>query len=153
MLRRLIVASTSGRRADVVNLDAARATGLETPARAPTETPYLRHGLAVTAVCLLTFGVPWCRENFGYIDPLAGNRGCAAAPSEDSVWAFHNRPRRPRDLVDLRKWIMKSRALVAGPGGEQPHSVLGTERWSRVSPARRAGRPVRRHPRGCSTLH
>jgi len=80
--------------------------GLETPEWSPAETPYLRHGLAVTALCLLTWGVPWCRQNFGYFD-LAGNRGCAAAPSEVSVWAFHNRSRRPKDLVDLRKWISR----------------------------------------------
>jgi ankyrin repeat protein len=80
--------------------------GLETPEWSPAETPYLRHGLAVTALCLLTWGVPWCRQNFGYFD-LAGNRGCAAAPSEVSVWALHNRSRRPKDLVDLRKWISR----------------------------------------------
>jgi ankyrin repeat protein len=51
--------------------------------------------------------VPWCRQNFGDLDPLAGNRRCAAAPSEVSVWAFHNRSRRPKDSVDLRKWISR----------------------------------------------
>lgn len=80
--------------------------GLETPAPAPTETPSLRYGLAVTALCLLTWGVPWCRQSFGYFD-LAGNRGCAAAPSEVEVWAFHNRSRRPQDSVDFRKWISR----------------------------------------------
>jgi ankyrin repeat protein len=51
--------------------------------------------------------VPWCQQNFGYLVPLAGIRGCAAAPSEVSVWAFHNRSRRPKDSVDLRKWISR----------------------------------------------
>lgn len=81
--------------------------GLETPAPAPTETPYLRYGLAVTALCLLTFGPQWCRQNFGYFDPQSGSRHCAPAPPEVSVWAFHHRPRRPKDSVDLRKWISR----------------------------------------------
>ena len=97
--------------------------GLETPSRAPAEVPYLRYGLAVTALCLLTFGVPWCRQNFGYFD-LAGNRGCAAAPSEVSVWAFRNRSRRPKDLVDLRKWISRHPGRINGHYGASCRTPL-----------------------------
>jgi hypothetical protein len=38
-------------------------------------------------------------------------------------------------------------APKAGPDAGQPHVVLGAMRLSRESPARHAGRPVRRHPR------
>src|SRR5262245_51083332 len=81
--------------------------GLETPATVSTEIPHLRFGLTVAALWLLTYGVPWCRQNFPDLDPRTVTRRCAAAPSEVSVWASPSRSRRRTDSGDLRKWISR----------------------------------------------
>jgi ankyrin repeat protein len=77
--------------------------GLETPTSVPDARLLALAGFSL----LVVIGVPWCQQNFGYIDLDTGNRGCGAAQSEIRVWAFEYYTRRPEDVVILQQWIAR----------------------------------------------
>jgi ankyrin repeat protein len=78
--------------------------GLETPAKVPVaKSPFL-----AVAFCLaVIFGVPWCRNTFGYVDMYTGNRGCPVIPSEVRSWSVVGDMREPGEAANLQKWIAR----------------------------------------------
>lgn len=56
---------------------------------------------------VVVIGVPWCQENIGSFDLMAGRRSCGAAPSEIRVWASEHNSRRAEDIDNLQKWIAR----------------------------------------------
>jgi hypothetical protein len=77
--------------------------GLDTPKRVPGGR---RLGFLAVGGLVVVIGVPWCQQNFGYIDLQSGYRGCGAAPSEVRA-AFTEYTRRPEDAVHLQQWIAR----------------------------------------------
>ena len=74
----------------------------------PTRVPRAKGPFVAAVFCLaIVFGVPWCQDNFGYIDLDTGNRGCPVIPSEVRSWSVVGDMREPGEAANLQKWIAR----------------------------------------------
>jgi Ankyrin repeats (many copies) len=78
--------------------------GLETPKTVPgAKGPWI-----AAAFCLVViFGVPWCRNTFGYVDLMSGNRSCPVLPSAVRSWSVVGDIREDGEAATLQKWIAR----------------------------------------------